>query len=180
MITATDNTSQPTTLTATRDPDPLITIARLLGEAQNLIRTMQATDPNAPQRPAQPLIESWGKIIALVSKAFGVSEHLLTGPGRTQTAAHTRGVVILLARKYLGVTAAWCDQRLGRTPGSSRYIANIAQNRIDTEPPFRATVQQVEGFLVDVLGMTPTSCARKTPMRRAPFHFGRPKKPATA
>ena len=153
----------------------LETMTRLLSEAQTVLRQMHAEEstPDSPRRASPTIMAGWDKIVAVVAKAFAIREADMTSTGRTQTAAHARGVAILLAHKYLGVTLAWCDQRLGKTPGTSLHISKVAQNRIDTEPPFRATVQEIEGFLVDALGFIPTPCARKTPMRRAPFRFGR-------
>lgn len=153
----------------------LETMTRLLTEAQTLLRQMHAetSNPLNPPRVSLPILGGWDKIISSVSKEFGVAEATIIGTGRTQAAAHCRGVVIHLATKFLGVSLAWCDQRFGKTLGTSLHIVRVARNRIDTEPPFRASVARIEGFLIDVLGFVETPCARKTPMRRAPFRFGR-------
>jgi chromosomal replication initiation ATPase DnaA len=122
---------------------------RLLREAVELLRTL---------RPPGELItqdRAWDQILALTAKEFRCSEADITTTQRTATAAHCRGVVSLLAKRYLGLTGTQLDARWGKSSGAIHHAIRTVENRIATEPAFRASVARIEGFLVAVCHFTP-------------------------
>lgn len=131
-------------------PPPTLTeVHRLLREAVELLRTLHTPGEVVTQDLA------WQQILALTAKEFRCSEADITTTQRTATAAHCRGVVSLLAKRYLHFSGHQLDARWGKSHGSSCHVMHVVQNRIDTEPAFRASVARIEGCLVALCHFTP-------------------------
>ena len=131
-------------------PAPSLTeIHALLRQAVEMLRALGHPGEVATQDLA------WQQILALTAKEFRCSEADITTTQRTATAAHCRGVVSLLAKRYLGLNGAQLDARWGKSTGSTFHIMRVVQNRLDTEPAFRASVARIEGCLVALCHFTP-------------------------
>jgi len=131
------------------NPATLDEVHRLLREAVELLRTLHTPGELITQDRA------WSQILALTAKEFGVTEADITTTQRTATAAHCRGVVSLLAKRYLHFSGHQLDARWGKSHGSSCHVMHRVQNRIDTEPAFRASVARIEGCLIALCHFTP-------------------------
>lgn len=139
----------PTAPVAPPPPASLAQVHALLQQAVEMLRALGHPGAVATQDLA------WQQIVALTAKEFRVTEADITTTQRTKTAAHCRGVVSLLARKYLRLTGTELDRRWGKSDGTSLHAIRAVQDRLDTEPPFRASVARIEGCLIALCHFTP-------------------------
>ena len=127
----------------------LAQVHALLAQAVEMLRALGQPGATATQDQA------WQQILALTAKEFRCSEADITTTARTQRAAHCRGVVNLLATRYLHLTGSQLDARWGKALGTSHHAMRVVSNRIETEPAFRSSVARIEGCLIALCQFTP-------------------------
>ena len=131
-------------------------IASLEAELANLQRIKALREQVAALRVEVALADGsatmFNRIVALCASRFGVTPEGIFGPSRRNDIAWARHAACYLARKHTGRPLVEIANAMGREDhGTVMNSCRQAMSRAQTEPAFRAKIDEVEGQIVSVI-----------------------------
>ena len=130
-------------------------IASLEAELANLQRIKALREQVATLRFEVALkgaATMFNRIVALCASRFGVTPEGILGPSRRNDIAWARHAACYLARKHTGRPLVEIANAMGREDhGTVMNSCRQAMSRAQTEPAFRAKIDEVEGQIVSVI-----------------------------
>ena len=131
-------------------------IAALESELANLQRVKALREQVAALRVEVAITDGsatiFNRIVALCASRFGVTPDGILGPSRRNDIAWARHAAAYLIRKHTGRPLVEIANAMGR--GDHGTVINScrqAMSRAQTEPAFRAKIDEVEGQIVSVI-----------------------------
>jgi len=131
-------------------------IAALEAELANLQRIKALREQVAALRVEVALKDDtatmFNRIVALCASRFGVTPDGILGPSRRNDIAWARHAAAYLIRKHTGRPLIEIANAMGRGDhGTVMNSCRQVENRAQTEPAFRAKLDEVEGQIVSVI-----------------------------
>ena len=128
-------------------------IASLEAELANLQRIKSLREQVAALRVEVALADGsatmFNRIVALCASRFGVTPQGIFGPSRRNDIAWARHAACYLARKHTGRPLIEIANAMGRGDhGTVMNSCRQAMNRAQTDPAFRAKLDEVDGQIV--------------------------------
>jgi len=140
-------------------------IAALEAELANLQRIKALREQVATLRFEVALkgaATMFNRIVALCATRFGVTPDGILGPSRRNDIAWARHAACYLARKHTGKSLLEIAQAMGREDhGTVMNSCRQVTVRAQTEPAFKAKLDEVEGQIANLMRLKVTLAKRK-------------------